>query len=373
MIRKNIADRPLKLPPGPSIRSFFLFLLMVVAAYFPLKKWGEPALAEIWFRQVICRMVTDAHTLEIPGPGKMALGATRPELPQSLYGMDELQSTFGGRVSLISFYQAWGEGPLHAFPTEALYNMRKAGYTPIVTWEPWLSEFVRYGSKEPQKSLALIASGKLDAYTREWARGATRYGTPIFLRIAHEPTNPLYPWTSAYGNTPEMYGSAWKRIRSLFLEEGARNVSFVWTPFGLLDSAFFPGKDQVDWIGLDLFNYGALSEQGTWIDFYSLAKLYVDQYRSLGVPMLAAEVGTSSAGGSKADWIRDMFRALRNGDLPELKALVLFDIPAGHTATGLPINWSLSEIRGVDSLIQREQFDTLFTLRPKAALRSYLP
>lgn len=373
MTRKNSTDRSWTPPPGPSIRSFFLFLLIVVVAYFPLKKWGEPAFSELWFREVICRMAMDAHAFENLEPGKARLGATRSELPQSLYGMDELQSLFGGRVSLISFYQAWGDGPLHAFPKEAMNNMRKAGYTPMVTWEPWLSEFVRYGSKEPQQSLALIASGKLDSYIREWARGATRYGTPLLLRIAHEPTNPLYPWTSAYGNTPEMYGSAWKHIRSLFLEEGARNVLFVWTPFGLLDSAYFPGKDQVDWIGLDLFNYGALSEQGTWIDFYSLAKLYVDSYRSFGVPLFAAEVGTSSAGGSKADWIRDMFRAFRNGDLPELKALILFDIPTGRTATGLPVDWSLSEIKGIDSLIQREHFDTLFTLRPKAALRSYLP
>jgi hypothetical protein len=48
-------------------------------------------------------------------------------------------------------------------------------------------------------------------------------------------------------------------------------------------------------------------------------------------------------GGNKADWIRDMFHSLARENFPKLRALVLFDQPAAHTESGLPVDWSLDE------------------------------
>jgi hypothetical protein len=45
-----------------------------------------------------------------------------------------------------------------------------------------------------------------------------------------------------------------------------------------------------------------------------------------------------------------MFHSLASKDFPEIKALVLFDLPNGSTNTGIPINWSLEEIDNLDSL-----------------------
>jgi len=328
------------------------FLVAIVGAYWPLSRLGEPMLREAWFRVVTRSLVTDASGLRPPA-GKRWLGASRPELPQSLYGIYELERNLGQPMAVVSFYQAWGEGPEHAFPGEVLRSLRKGGYLPFLTWEPWLSAFKRWEGQVPPGSLRLIGQGAVDEYVRRWARAAVKEGGPLFLRPAHEPTNPLYGWASAYDNSAADYHQFWAHLRRIFREEGARNVVFVWTPFGLAEKDWFPGRAEVDWIGFDLFNYGGLSEQGTWLDFYTLAKLFRDAYHDLGPPLLIAEVATSSAGGNKGDWIRDMFHELAGNDFPDLRALVLFDQPRGQTATGLPIDWSLAEADGLFATLAR--------------------
>ena len=77
-----------------------------------------------------------------------------------------------------------------------------------------------------------------------------------------------------------------------------------------------------------------------------MTKLYYDAYRDLGPPLLVAEVATSSAGGNKTDWVRDMFQSLAQNNFPKLRALVLFDHPGGQTSSGLPVDWSLAEDPG---------------------------
>jgi hypothetical protein len=363
---------PLRKSPGPGLFGFVVFLALIIALYFPIRDIAIPATQELWFKQVTRRLVQDARGL-LPATNTLWLGATTPELPQSLYGMYELQTTFQGKVSMVSFYQAWGDGVAHEFPEEALTNMSKAGFLPLVTWEPWLSAFAIHQGKEPDSSMALIASGRFDAYIRSWARGAVRFGKPLFLRPAHEVSNPQYPWSPPYGNSASTYQQFWRHVHDIFRQEGARNVLFVWTPYGLQDQAFFPGKTLVDWVGIDLFNYGGLSEQGTWLDFYTLAKLYVDQYRGLQVPLMVTEVATSSSGGSKADWIRDMFRSLKSHELPELQALVLFDIPSGQTSSGLPVNWGFREDSALQRTYQPEQFENLFSPRSPSQNRKTHP
>lgn len=346
---------------GPRKRWALAFAIAAIAVYVPLRRVAEPALREAWFCTVTRALTDDARGLAPPA-GKMWLGATRPELPQSLYGIYELESKLGRQLALASFYQAWGDGPTHAFPDNVLRGLRKGGYLPMVTWEPWLSAFARYRGQSPPSSLRLIASGALDAYIRGWARGAVRYGHPFLLRPGHEPTNPWYAWAPEHGNSAADYIAFWSRVHRIFREEGARNVLFVWTPYGLQDHAWFPGATRVDWIGFDLFNYGGLSEQGTWLDFYTLAKLSYDAYRGLGRPMLISEVATTSAGGNKSDWIRDMFHSLSTRNFPEIRALVLFDHPNGRTNAGLPVDWSLGEVAGIyPQLVRRPDLLAAFT------------
>jgi hypothetical protein len=330
---------------GPRKRWAAAFALLLVALYYPLTRFGEPLAREAWYQVVTRGLASDARGLR-PPEGKMWLGASRPELPQSLYGIYELETRLGKPLAIVSFYQAWGDGEQHAFPLHVMRSLRKGGYLPMLTWEPWLAAFARYHGQTPPGSLRKIANGEFDAYIRGFARDAVRYGHPFLLRPGHEPTNAWYGWAPEHGNTAPDYRAFWSRVRRIFDEEGARNALFVWTPFGLADHAWFPGEEQVDWIGFDIFNYGGMSEQGIWLDFYSLTKLFYDAYRGLDRPMLVAETATTSVGGHKPDWVRDMFHSLSRRNFPDIHGLILFDQPAGQANSGLPIDWSLAEVEG---------------------------
>jgi hypothetical protein len=330
---------------GPRKRWAALFALATIGLYWPVTRGLEPLAREAWFQTITRAQVTDARGLA-PPEGKMWLGASRPELPESAYGIEQLEQLLGEKLAITSFYQAWGDGPDHAFPAGVLHSLRDGGYLPMVTWEPWLSSFARWRGRNPRGSLRIIADGAVDAYVERWARDAVRYGHPMLLRIGHEPTNAWYAWAPDYGNSAADYRAFWVRVRSIFERVGARNVLFVWTPYGLEDHALYPGDGQVDWIGLDIFNFGRLSEEALWLDFYTLTKLAYDAYRDLGPPLLIAEVATVSLGGSKSDWVRDMFHSLASNNFPKIRALVLFDHPNTKTNSGIPVDWSVGEVAG---------------------------
>lgn len=349
-----------------SLSSLFVLALIISFLYLGFRYKGEALLKEAWYQIVTKNLVQKSnlfphsnnkgiHIKEIAENNhkNIWLGATRPELPQSLSGIYRLSEMFHRDMDIVSFYQAWGKGELHEFPRTAMNNMHKGGFVPMVTWEPWLSAFPRWQGENPLSSLDTITSGAVEDYIRQWAREAVIYRKPFFLRLAHEPTNPLYGWAPEYGNDVKSYQKFWNYVQHIFAEEGARNVVWIWTPFGLRDHDWFPGAEKVSYIGLDIFNYGTLVERGEWLDFYTLAKLQIDSYKSLNVPIIGAEVGTSNAGGSKADWWKQALRSIENGDFPELQGLVIFDIPGGETPTGLPLDWSISNNEELKAHLER--------------------
>lgn len=333
-------------------------LLLYVFAFRPLSAWG----AEAWHRGVVLRMVEPASVLaERAGwsaPGQPAtaprwLGTYRPELPWDFVRWYQMQDTLAIPLRIASWYQAWGDGPDHGFKPEAMDDLAREGIVPMLTWEPWVGAFDGLNGQNPPSSLRLVVEGRFDPYLRAWARGAAIHGKAFFLRPFHEPGNPWYSWGPDHGNSPELYREAWKHVRGIFREEGARNAAFVWTPWNEADTAFWPGDDEVDWIGLDLFNYGTLAEGGAWLDFETLLRLQHDVFRRYGKPMIVAEVGSSDFGGDKLDWYRDMFRVFHGPSWPAVRAVVLFDNPSGATSTGLPVDWALSTLPGGMETIRR--------------------
>lgn len=324
----------------PRAYGLLLILLLIVGLYFPAKERFIPLLQEIYFQQVTLRFVEKSNISDLTKNGVL-WGATRPELPQSLFGIYDLQDLLSTPMKLVSFYLAWGDGPNHEFPFQVVENMSEAGFIPLITWEPWTSAFAFSSGKELQNSLPLFTSGKVEAYIRSFARAAAKHQKPIVLRLGHEMTNPQYSWSSWHGNTSKDFQKFYQYVVQIFRNEGAHNVLFMWTPFTLLDHDYYPGNSYVDCIGLDVFNYGTLAENSVWLDFYSLAKLQVDTYKQYQKTIFIAEVATTDAGGNKEDWIRDLFHTIKTKAIPEIQGVVLFDIPNGATNTGLPVDWSI--------------------------------
>ena len=137
-------------------------------------------------------------------------------------------------------------------------------------------------------------------------------------------------WGAIPGNTPRDYIAMWRHVVSIFREEGATNVRWVWSPnvYGVGGvepfQAYYPGDGWVDYVSLDGYNWGDLKESG-WRSF---AEVFESSYRAMtaltGKPLMISETATPEAGGDKAAWIREIITVLP-ARMPRVRALIWFD------------------------------------------------
>jgi beta-mannanase len=145
-----------------------------------------------------------------------------------------------------------------------------------------------------------------------------------------------YPWGGTVnGNTAADYVAAWRHLHDVFREEGAANVTWIWTPNGetIPDTAanlpqrYWPGAQYVDWIGIDSYNWGPTSSTA-WRTFAEMFDANVAALRTFGKPIMVAETASVERGGDKAAWIRTMFESLAGADRNVIVAVVWFDMAA---------------------------------------------
>lgn len=170
-----------------------------------------------------------------------------------------------------------------------------------------------------------ILSGKFDDLIARNAKQLRRLGRPVLLRWGWEMNGDWYRWGGAQNNNnPAGYVRCWKRIREIFADQKADNVSWVWSPNWNDKPAaawnakpkFYPGDDMVDWVGVSGYNLnrelpGALF-QGIY-DLYGAKK-----------PLMISEVGSVDRGGrTKADWTTALATWVKQH--PAVGAVVWFD------------------------------------------------
>jgi hypothetical protein len=301
--------------------------------------------------------------LGIVSPARgLLLGIYKPEVPYSLTRLAELERAIGTSFDVISFYQTWGDREQDAFPRALMRNAAQHGAMVMLTWEPWLTEFAANrgrGGLATRTDLREIADGAYDAYIRGWAREAAIHGRVFFLRFAHEMNNPQYPWSQQAGNRPEDFIAAWRHVWTLFREEGARNVVWVWSPRGTPPQALYPGGEYVDWLGLAVFNYGAFGVDGGW---HSFEYLYEPIYRGalpFEKPIMIAELGVAGLGGNQAEWYADALDRLQTR-YAHTRGIVLFNNPVDETLPGAVIDWSIDGDPDVLAVFRRHAAAGLF-------------
>lgn len=97
--------------------------------------------------------------------------------------------------------------------------------------------------------------GDYDKVIRKYGAWAKSTDRPIYLRIGYEfdgPHNEL---------EPKQYIKAYRHVVDLLREEGVDNIAFVWHSYASKPfkdyqlSAWYPGDNYVDWIGISVFGH----------------------------------------------------------------------------------------------------------------------
>lgn len=248
--------------------------------------------------------------------------------------MAQYEQMLNTPIGLVSFYQAWGPQSVEEFPEESIREVYAQGAVPMITWEPWTNHFPEFVQDSAlhhnQKVMEAIAAGKFDDYLAAYAGKIRELERPVFLRFAHEPDNPLYPWSGSGGNTPEEYVQAWRYVVDFFEKEDVENVVWVWNPWEDVSmQAYYPGGEYVDWIGITGLNYGLAARDHLWHSFATLYEPYryqiafSEDVSLMEKPIMIAEFGTTAYGGNQVAWINEALYDIKNR-YPEIHSLVFF-------------------------------------------------
>ena len=271
-------------------------------------------------------------------PHPVVLGMNTAGLTERAGAAIDRFAAEAGRVpKLVMYYRDWDPEQTNALITPRILKPILArGALPMVTWLP------RLGSgdpiHQPEYAPAAIAAGAHDAFIRRAAREAAAYRRPLLVRFAHEMNGAWSSWGAGVdGNTPADYVAMWRHVVSIFREEGAKNVRWVWSPnvynqggvtlSGVSATAFgpyYPGSGWVDYVALDGYNWGTLNGQG-WRSFAEVFKNSYDALVALArKPVMIGETASTELGGDKASWIDEIPAVLRF-EMPRVRALVWFD------------------------------------------------
>ncbi|HXI14307.1 MAG TPA: glycosyl hydrolase [Thermoanaerobaculia bacterium] len=296
-------------------------------------------------------------------PSKMLLGLYDGGFPDSFKGFEQFESQLRYKFPIISFYGAWGDKPNQQFPLRMMKTIDRMGSVPMITWEPWVTDFdsTRRTNLPPvaereYASLAAIAKGSYDFYIVPWATEAARFKKPILLRFAHEMNDPYrYPWGPQNGNRPEDFINAWKHVHSVFQKMGANNVLWVWSPHISMPwfEYYYPGADQVDWVGIGILNYGDVASWSRWWTFHQIIEKSYGKLTTFDKPIIVSELGTLSSGGDAVEWYRQAFYHLEH-TYPKIRSLVFFNQTSDTTMSTAPLNWSMLQSPRVSALVSEE-------------------
>jgi hypothetical protein len=223
--------------------------------------------------------------------------------PGRLEAVGSLEKELGRRLDIVNTYRRFDQMVGTASDREFLAQ----GATLMVSW-----------ATGDNRS---IVDGEHDRLIRQQARAIRAVHRPVLLRMRWEMDRPNLRATMWSGQD---YIAAWKYVRSIFREEQATNVSWVWCPTaeGFIRGdapAFYPGDDQVDWTCVDVYAGNVFKPIGR------LMGPFLQWAAQRPKPIIIGEFGVARAWGSagRAAWLRDADRTFKANR--QIKAVAYFE------------------------------------------------
>lgn len=177
-----------------------------------------------------------------------------------------------------------------------------------------------------------ILNGQYDHYLEDLAAVIRESQATIFLRVGNEMNGDWCAYSPIHlSRDPDIYKAFYRYICDFFKKEGvADQMLFVWNPneadfppYKWNDPGLtWPGNDYVDIVGLTAYNTGNYYPHEKWRSFNAMYFPLYQEYQALyDQPMMITEFSSSSFGGNKAAWVRDMLATIDTG-YPNIKVAI---------------------------------------------------
>jgi hypothetical protein len=283
----------------------------------------------------------------LKNPTKILLGATDNHTKQGFEGILNLEDSIQTSFALMHIYSAWGDKSNQSFPEKQVHSILTTGSIPVITWEPWLSDFdskahpkLKSVENRDLNGLSDISYGDYDFYIETWAKKAANVKSPIFLRFGHEMNDAYrYPW-GIHNNSATAFVAAWQHIHAIFKTAGANNVIWVYSPhpaYGFFKE-FYPGDAYVDYVAVGALNYGTVASWSQWWNFEEIFGKYYPALSAFQKPIMIAELGCLVAGGDRKLWFKNALEDLPKR-YPAVKAVLFFHYSVDKTVSDKSLNW----------------------------------
>jgi hypothetical protein len=246
----------------------------------------------------------------------------------TLEAIEKFEKLTGKQNAIIASSSFWGE---QCFPEKNVRLISHHGALPLIFWSPWDRPYAEGGPPD-RFGLTAILSGKWDTYIDQWADAAKESGIPLLVSWGLEMNGNWFPWSGCFydggarGKTgykgPETYKKAYRYVVDRVRARGAFNILWgfhtnnytypqeSWNRM----SAYYPGADYVDWLGLSVYGKQFLND-GDWYAFKDvMEEAYHEICRLDPVkPVIVAEygVGEFPGSGNKAEWVVGALDLLR--------------------------------------------------------------
>ncbi|MGB6581440.1 MAG: glycosyl hydrolase [Streptosporangiaceae bacterium] len=220
------------------------------------------------------------------------LGVFEPGAPPDYGVVAGFGKMAGRQPNIVGYYSGWAQ----PFDIPFAQTIRRHGVIPFVQIDPTAA------------SISAIASGTYDDYLRSYAGSVRNFRHAVVIGFGHEMNASWYSW--GYKHVPAAtFVAAWRHIVTLFRQQGADNVTWLWTleadqaDTGPIAS-WWPGAQYVTWVGIDGYYYRSSDT------FASVFGRTINQVRAFtDKPVLLSETAVGPDAGQFAK-IQNLFQGM---------------------------------------------------------------
>ena len=317
----------------------FLFLLLILLCLFSflvLLRFDQASSIKNWFSSNVVVKIenifenvglfkTFVSKYSLNEQKRIGIGAgIENDNPKTFEKLLAYEDLIQHKLTYELIFISWGDTD-NKFPKEFVKGWKDLEITPILTWEPWKKDFVHPETVQEEYTFDSIINGEHDDYIRQWAKDSKEAKVPIVIRFAQEQSTPIgsriwYPWQG----DPIKYVITTRYIHDIFVQEGATNVKFMWSPYsswGKDAMQYYPGDRYIDYVGYTVINHGSdTPKDPKWI---SCQKQFGTQYENIDLPnkdIIIVEFGTSENGGDKSEWVSNCLNIFQS--IPKIIGVV---------------------------------------------------